>query len=138
MRHSGAGACPAARCEEVVRNGISGFVCQSAEEMVQRVAILPGIFKPAKVRQYCQQYFSVDRMVADYLALYQELAGEDSPVGKTAITRPAGGLSRTRRRQCMSTYLTIPYEQLIEIPSPHVEPRLAFRRWSRARSTTSP
>ncbi len=26
----------------------------------------------------------------------------------------------------MGTYLTIPYEELIEIPSPHVEPRLAF------------
>ena len=27
----------------------------------------------------------------------------------------------------MSTYLTIPYEELVEIPSPHVEPRLAFQ-----------
>ena len=27
----------------------------------------------------------------------------------------------------MSTYLTIPYDQLVEIPSPHVEPRLAFQ-----------
>jgi glycogen debranching enzyme len=27
----------------------------------------------------------------------------------------------------MSTYLTIPYEQLIEIPSPHLEPRLAYQ-----------
>ena len=27
----------------------------------------------------------------------------------------------------MSTYLTIPYDDLIEIPSPHVEPRLAFQ-----------
>jgi glycogen debranching enzyme len=26
----------------------------------------------------------------------------------------------------MSTYLTIPYEELVEIPSPHLEPRLAF------------
>lgn len=26
----------------------------------------------------------------------------------------------------MSSYLTIPYEELIEIPSPHIEPRLAF------------
>jgi len=27
----------------------------------------------------------------------------------------------------MSTYLTIPYEQLIEIPSPHLEPRIAYQ-----------
>ena len=26
----------------------------------------------------------------------------------------------------MSTYLTVPYNQLVEIPSPHLEPRLAF------------
>ncbi len=48
----------------------------------------PGAFNPANVRQYCQQYFSVDRMVADYMALYQELAEEDSPVGKTTISLP--------------------------------------------------
>ena len=27
----------------------------------------------------------------------------------------------------MSSHLTIPYDDLIEIPSPHVEPRLAFQ-----------
>src|SRR5215469_16401184 len=27
----------------------------------------------------------------------------------------------------MSSYLTIPYEDLIEIPSPHLEPRIAFQ-----------
>ena len=27
----------------------------------------------------------------------------------------------------MSPYLTIPYEDLIEIPSPHVEPRIAYQ-----------
>jgi glycosyltransferase involved in cell wall biosynthesis len=74
--------------EEVVRNGISGYVCNSADEMVQRVRQLPGSFTPANVRQYCQQYFSVDRMVAEYLALYQELIDEESPIGKAASELP--------------------------------------------------
>jgi glycosyltransferase involved in cell wall biosynthesis len=74
--------------EEVVRNGISGYVCNSADEMVQRVRQLPGSFTAANVRQYCQQYFSVDRMVAEYLALYQELIDEESPIGKAASELP--------------------------------------------------
>ncbi len=68
--------------EEVISNGISGFICHSVDEMAERAKSLPGVFKPANVRQYCQQYFSVDRMVADYRALYQELATEEKPLAK--------------------------------------------------------
>ena len=74
--------------EEVVRDGISGYVCRSADEMAQRARQLPGPFTPANVRQYCQQYFSLDRMVAEYLALYQELVDEESPIGKAASELP--------------------------------------------------
>jgi len=81
-------ALPGGAVEEIVCNGISGFVCQSAGEMAQRVRDLPGPFTPANVRQYCQQYFSLDRMVADYLALYQELVDEDNPLGKTTSELP--------------------------------------------------
>jgi len=81
-------ALPGGSVDEVVCNGISGFVCHSVEEMAQRAGTLPGMFKPANVRQYCQQYFSVERMVADYLAMYQELMAEDSLVGKTTSRIP--------------------------------------------------
>jgi glycosyltransferase involved in cell wall biosynthesis len=81
-------ALPGGAVEEVVCNGISGYICRTADEMVQRAVTLPGRFSSSNVRQYCQQYFSADRMVADYVALYQELAEEDSPVGKTAISLP--------------------------------------------------
>jgi glycosyltransferase involved in cell wall biosynthesis len=74
--------------EEIVCNGISGFVCHSTDEMVQRVRDLPGLFTPPNVRQYCQQSFSVERMVADYLALYQALVDEDSPLAKTTSELP--------------------------------------------------
>jgi len=69
--------------EEVVRDGISGFVCNSVDDMANRaMQSLPKI-KPQTVRDYCSQYFSLERMVADYLTLYQELAGEVSPLGTT-------------------------------------------------------
>jgi len=74
--------------DEVVKDGISGFVCRSADEMVVRAKSIAGVFSPSNIRQYCQQYFSVDRMAADYLALYQELAGEASPVGKETAGIP--------------------------------------------------
>jgi glycosyltransferase involved in cell wall biosynthesis len=81
-------ALPGGSVEEVVRHGISGFVCQTPQEMAQYCRDLPGKFLPATVRQYCQQYFSVERMVADYLALYSEVAGAASPLGKTTTTAP--------------------------------------------------
>ena len=81
-------ALPGGSVEEVVRNGVSGFVCQTPEEMAQRSRNLRANFKPATVRQYCQQYFSVERMVADYMALYDEMVGEETPVGKATSTVP--------------------------------------------------
>lgn len=81
-------ALPGGAVEEVVCNGISGFVCQSCDEMAQRTGSLSAVFKPANVRQYCQQYFSVERMVADYLALYQELLAEKNPLGKAVVRMP--------------------------------------------------
>jgi glycosyltransferase involved in cell wall biosynthesis len=81
-------ALPGGAVEEVVRDGISGYICPSADEMVRRARELPGSFKPANVRQYCQQYFSLDRMVAEYLALYQEMVDEDNPLGKANSELP--------------------------------------------------
>ncbi len=81
-------ALPGGAVEEVVCNGISGFVCSTPAEMAEHASVLPGAFRPATVRQYCQQYFSADRMVADYIALYQELAEGDSPVSKSTIALP--------------------------------------------------
>ncbi len=59
--------------EEVVREGISGYVCDDAAGMVERVRDLHA-FKPAAVRTYVEQNFSVQRMAANYLCLYKEAA----------------------------------------------------------------
>ena len=81
-------ALPGGAVEEVICNGISGFVCRSVEEMARRVDGLPGTMKPVDVRQYCQQYFSVDRMVADYVTLYQELASVGGVIAAEATSIP--------------------------------------------------
>lgn len=81
-------ALPGGAVQEVVADGISGIICHSVEEMIQRAASLPGVFKPANVRQYCRQYFSVDGMVADYVALYQELVTDESALAKTTARIP--------------------------------------------------
>jgi glycosyltransferase involved in cell wall biosynthesis len=64
--------------EEVVRDGISGFVCHSVDDMAERAQNSIGKIRPQTVRQYCQRYFSTHRMVSEYMALYQQLAGEVS------------------------------------------------------------
>jgi glycosyltransferase involved in cell wall biosynthesis len=74
--------------EEVVRDGVSGFVCQSTDHMVRHAADMAGRFNPANIRQYCQQYFSVEKMVADYVKLYQNAVDEESPIGKSATRVP--------------------------------------------------
>jgi len=61
--------------EEVVRNGVNGFVCSGVDDAVARLQEMKAI-NPARVRAYTQQYFSVERMVQDYLALYREIYEE--------------------------------------------------------------
>lgn len=81
-------ALPGGSVPEVIRDGVSGYCCQTPEEMALRACNLPGQLKPVSVRQYCQQYFSLERMVADYLGLYQEMVGEEGTLGKAASTFP--------------------------------------------------
>jgi glycosyltransferase involved in cell wall biosynthesis len=81
-------ALPGGAVDEVVQDGVSGFICQSVDEMVEHAKRLPETFKPAEIRQYCQVNFSVERMVADYLSLYRELAAEETPVRKAPAVVP--------------------------------------------------
>ncbi len=71
-------AFPGGSVAEIVREGVSGFVCKSVDDAVAKVREL-GAFKPAAVRAYAQQHFSEERMVQDYLALYREMFGELAP-----------------------------------------------------------
>lgn len=60
---------------EVVQDGVSGIVCSGVDDAVARVQEVQAI-KPAAIRAYAQQYFSVERMVRDYVLLYRQIYEE--------------------------------------------------------------
>ena len=68
-------ALPPGSVPEVVKNGVSGYICPSLDEMVDRVADLSKL-NPAAIRQYAQEQFSVEKMANSYAKLYVEIAGE--------------------------------------------------------------
>ncbi len=67
-------AFPGGSVPEIVEDGVSGWVCQSVEEMAERIRAA-GEFDPAAVRAYAEQKFSLDGMVGKYVELYSEILG---------------------------------------------------------------
>src|SRR3954466_1217076 len=67
-------ALPGGSVPEIVREGVSGYVCRDVEEMVQRVRELN--LAPAAVRAYAEQEFSLARMVDAHHQLYARLIAE--------------------------------------------------------------
>jgi glycosyltransferase involved in cell wall biosynthesis len=55
---------------EVVVEGVSGHICRSTREMTRCIRDLK--MRPADVRRYVEENFSVDVMVRRYVSLYQE------------------------------------------------------------------
>ncbi len=68
-------AFPGGSVAEIVRDGVSGFICCSIEDAATRAREVQAM-KAASVRAYAEKRFSAGRMVQDYLSLYRELAGE--------------------------------------------------------------
>lgn len=67
-------AMPGGSVSEVVRDGISGHICRSVREMAGRARKIN--IDPATVRRYVEDNFSIEKMVAKYLVLYEELLRE--------------------------------------------------------------
>jgi glycosyltransferase involved in cell wall biosynthesis len=65
-------ALPGGAVEEVLQDGVSGFVCDSVDELVARVNDVSRLI-PAQVRAYAVQHFSIERMVREYASLYSEI-----------------------------------------------------------------
>ena len=63
--------------KEIVTDDVSGYVCGSVDEMAKRARNLSKL-KPQKVRDFAEQYFSVQRMVRDYADLYEDIIQERS------------------------------------------------------------
>lgn len=64
-------AMPGGSVPEVVRDGVSGYICRSVRDMARRVGDLN--FTPATVRNYVEENFSDERMVKNYIDLYEEI-----------------------------------------------------------------
>ncbi|MGH9195056.1 MAG: glycosyltransferase family 4 protein [Acidimicrobiia bacterium] len=62
---------------EIVKNGVSGWVCGSTDEMVDRLRSAD--ISPASCRQYVAEHFTVDLMARRYEAVYREALGEVNP-----------------------------------------------------------
>lgn len=73
-------ALPGGSVPEVVVDGVSGRICRSIREMTHCLGDLN--MKPAEVRRYVEESFSVDVMVRKYVSLYEEMMGRQS--GATA------------------------------------------------------
>jgi glycosyltransferase involved in cell wall biosynthesis len=57
---------------ELIRHGVTGFLCRSTDEMVEAVGQLGAIDRRA-CREDCARRFAVDRMVEDYVAAARAL-----------------------------------------------------------------
>jgi glycosyltransferase involved in cell wall biosynthesis len=64
-------AMPGGSVQEVVRNGVSGFVCRFVSQIANHLRDLR--IDPVTVRRYVEENFSTAIMTKKYLALYEEI-----------------------------------------------------------------
>jgi glycosyltransferase involved in cell wall biosynthesis len=57
---------------EIIENGVTGFICDSLEEMVSRIDCLP-LIERRQCRESFENRFTVQRMVNDYQTLYERM-----------------------------------------------------------------
>jgi glycosyltransferase involved in cell wall biosynthesis len=80
-------ALPGGAVEEVVANGVSGWVCRSVEELSERVSSATRDFKPAAVRAYVDENFSLPAMVSRYADLYRDIGRQKREPGASGQHR---------------------------------------------------
>jgi glycosyltransferase involved in cell wall biosynthesis len=68
-------ALPKGSVNEVVKEGVSGHVRETAAELVECVKNLK--IAPRIIRNYVEKHFSVERMTKDYIELYTEILRND-------------------------------------------------------------
>ncbi len=71
-------AFPAGSVPEVIADGVSGYICTSADDMVERLRDIEKLV-PRKIREYVEQYFSSRSMTHQYAELYSAIAGVQTP-----------------------------------------------------------
>ena len=64
---------------EIIEDGVTGFICDNLEEMVASIDRLP-LIRRQRCRDSFTTRFTVERMVHDYLAVYQRMATAVRPM----------------------------------------------------------
>ncbi len=69
-------ALPGGSVEEIVQDGVAGYVCHSVDELASRACdVAVHGPDPATVRRYVEERFTITHMVAEYADLYAEIVG---------------------------------------------------------------
>jgi glycosyltransferase involved in cell wall biosynthesis len=85
-------ALPGGSVPEVVRDGVSGWICRDVADMADRIAS-PGV-APASCRSWVEREFTVDRMTARYDDLYRRLGDRPRAESAPAFRRPRADVER--------------------------------------------
>ena len=64
---------------EIIEDGVTGFICDNLDGMVAAIDRLP-LIRRQRCRDSFKTRFTVERMVQDYLALYQHMAATVRPI----------------------------------------------------------
>jgi glycosyltransferase involved in cell wall biosynthesis len=64
---------------EIIEDGVTGFICDNLDGMVAAIDRLP-LIRRQRCRDSFKTRFTVERMVQDYLALYQYMAATVRPI----------------------------------------------------------
>ena len=62
---------------ELIKNSKNGFLVDSADEAIDAVAKIKEIDR-AYCRRYVERYFTIDRMVEEYLSVYERILGKNA------------------------------------------------------------
>jgi glycosyltransferase involved in cell wall biosynthesis len=70
--------------EEVVPQGLGGFVCKNTDDMAARTRDAQAL-DPGAIRAFVEEKFSVERMAADYAELFHEIASPRELLEPSAV-----------------------------------------------------
>lgn len=75
---------------EVVADGVSGWLCRDADDMVRRIRALEDTpIPPETCRAEVETRFSLERMAGEYLAVYADARRHPSPMRRRHTVSPA-------------------------------------------------
>ncbi len=90
-------AFPSGALPEIVDHGRTGFLVRDVREMAEAIREI-GSIDPGECRRAAEQRFSAERMIADYLRVYQHLSGSYTASASVPYARAANFAERTEPR----------------------------------------